>query len=293
MNQYRALIIFTNQRTGSSNLCEWFHKDCSKYIDYQGLVESVQALGYKVNYKGKRFLNKKNDYKSHEILDEKVGLFRHVIQKYKKEKQKNPEKALKEIEVFVKTLMSYRPTFKIMTEYTPIEICKLIIKYIDYYNYSSLLLYRENVFDRCKSLHFSLTTDIYSTKDVIDFNPENFDLDLSKQQIRRLIHLQNQVNENNKEIWKTLKNSGCKYASISYENLFFRSDTTLAQIVFKWLLCDIHDFESLRKTGKTSQKVSKYYNVKNIDQLEKELIVLEQSSLNNWHIDDVVDFLLM
>ena len=291
VRNYRALVIFTNQRTGSSNLCEWFYKDHCKYTDYDGLVQAVQKLGYTVNYEGQRGIDEKNDYKSHEILDEGLGLFRHVIQKYQKQKQKNSKKALEEIEVFIKTLMSYRPTFKVMTEYTPIEICKLIIKYINYYHYSSLLLYRRKPFDRCKSLHFSLSTEIYSPLDFLDavdtvkkLNNKEFNLDLNVEQIRSLVYKQKLANKNNIEIWNTLKTAGCRYASVSYEDLYGSlHDSTILHMTFRWLFYTIWDFQPLRENGK--MKADKYYDVKGIDKLKEELNKLENPTFSNLHVE--------
>ena len=162
VRKYRALVIFANQRTGSSNLTDWFHAQHKIYTDYTGLIEAVKRLGYRVD----------SDYGDHEILDRKTGLFKHVTLEYLEAKKTNPKKALLKMELFIKTLMSFRPTFKVISEWTPIEVSELIIKYLNYYHYSCILLYRRRTLERNLSLHFSFTTGVYNPADAKNWNPK-------------------------------------------------------------------------------------------------------------------------
>ena len=286
VRKYRSLVIFTNQRTGSSRLHEWFWQEHKKYTDYDGLNQAVTNLGYVVREGG--FSDEVTH--QHEIIDEWNGIYGHPIQVYQKEKQKNPKKALAKVEIFIKTLMAYRPTFKVMTEYTPVEICKLIIKYLNYYHYSTLLLYRRKSLDRCKSLHFSLSTKIYSPLDdpneaakVKKLNKNKFNLDLNTKQINNLIDNQKLVNKNNAEVWATLRTAGCRYASVSYEDLFGSlNNNTILHMTFRWLFYNVWDFEPLKEKGK--MKADKYYNVKGIDKLKLKLDKLDNPTFSNLHV---------
>lgn len=282
VRNYRALIVFTNQRTGSSNLTNWFLQEHRKYIDYDGLYQTVKKLGYKVD---------EQSMHQYEILDAWHGPFKDVFQIYRKEKKKDSKNALKKVEVFIKTLMSYRPTFKIMTEYTPIEICSLVIKYLNYYHYSALLLYRRKAFERCRSLHFSLSTDIYSPLHFPDvknkvkkLNNNEFNLDLDSTKINNLFEIQKRVNEKNIEVWNLLKTAGCRYASVSYEDIYGSlNDSTILHMTFRWLFYTIWDFQPLKETGKVG--ADKYYNVKGIDVLKAELTKLDNPTFSNLHVE--------
>lgn len=283
VRKHIPLIIFTNQRTGSTSLTKWFWNDHSKRTDYEGLNQAIKKLGYKIN---------ESSFHDLEILDESDGPYKHAFKQYKKEKQKNPKEALEKIEVFIKTVMSFRPTFKIMTEYTSIEICNLVIKYLNYYDYNCILLYRKNAFDRCKSLNFSLSTEIYSPlkgpyatriNAIEKLNKNEFNLGINDDRIDRLVHLQKLGNENNIAIWDMLKTSGCRYASISYEDLFEKSlnNNTVLHMACSWLYYDIKDFESLKQDGKMG--ADKYYNVKGIEKLKLEIDKLDNPTFSNLH----------
>ena len=39
VRKYRAIIVFANQRTGSTSLIEWFVKEHKKYTDYDKIIQ--------------------------------------------------------------------------------------------------------------------------------------------------------------------------------------------------------------------------------------------------------------
>lgn len=279
VRKYRAIVIFTNQRTGGSNLTEWFQCQHKIYTDYTGLVKAINRLGYSVNYKDE------NDYTDHDILDEKTGLFKSVIIRYLREKKTNPEKALLKIELFIKTLMSFRPTFKIVSECTPIEISQLVIKYLNYYHYSCILLYRRRSLERNLSLHFSLSTNVYNSDDAKKWDPKvKPTKPITEKELKILIDSQKNVNEINKQIWTMLKPSRSRYAAVSYEDIYGKHhDSAILHIVFRWLFYSVWDFDKLLQNGE--QQTKQHYNVEGSEKLKEELAKLNYPRFTNLHVE--------
>lgn len=258
VRKYRAIIVFANQRTGSTTLVEWFSNEHKKYIDYDKIVQSIKDLGYDAD---------ENDWKnSNEIFDIHVGVFKNVILEYQKNKD------VTKLELAIKTIMSFRPTFKIINEHTDIEVIKLIAKYINYYHYSAIFLHRRKTLERLLSLWFFINyKDSKENIPAIDVN--------------LLIEREKSCIKSNKEIWEVLRKAGCRYVSLSFEDLYSNmSDSTILHISFRYLFYNIWDFTELKENGKLNLN-KYYYKMKGIEKLKESLNDLERPTFSNMHVE--------
>jgi len=258
VRKYRAIIIFANQRTGSTTLIRWFTKEHKKYINYDKIIESVKDLGYSVN---------EDDWsRSNEIFDVDIGVFKNVILEYQKNKDAT------KLELAIKTIMSFRPTFKVINEYTDIEVIKLISKYINYYHYSAILLHRRKTFERLLSLWF-----MENYKDSKENIPA-IDVDWLIEREKLCIKI-------NKEIWELLRKVGCRYISLSFEDLYSSmADSTILHISFRYLFYNVWDFTELQQIGKLNLN-KYYYKMKGIEKLKESLNDLERPTFSNMHVE--------
>lgn len=269
VRKYRAIIIFSNQRTGSTSLMNWFIRDHKKYTQYDKMYEAVQALGYEV-------------YESNnaEIFDIDIGVFRDVVFQY------NKDKNIEKLELAIKTIMSFRPSFRIINEYLPLEISQIISNYINYFHYSAIFLHRRKTIERLLSLWFSLKTDIYhptNSEKIAKFKTDK--KKIPKIDVKFLIDNQKQVNDANVKIWEILRKAGCRYVAISYEDLYSdMSDSTILHICFRWLFYQVWDFTEIKQKGKMNLN-KYYYEMKGIEELEQALEKIDKPNFANMHVD--------
>ena len=255
VRKYRAIIIFANHRTGSNTLLRWFVKDHKKYTDYDGLVQSVKDLGYSVDG---------NILESDTIFDSKVGVFKDVINQYHKDKN------LEKLELAVKTIMAFRPSFTIINEDTDIELIQIISKFINYYHFSAIFLYRRKAINRLLSLWFNANKSKKKTPAI--------DVDY-------LINNEKTVIEKNKEVWSVLQQAWCRYVALSFEDMYSEmADSTILHITFRWIFYNLWDFTELKQTGKSNLD-KYYYEIKGIDKLEKAVDELPRPTFSNMHVD--------
>lgn len=258
VRKYRAIIVFANQRTGSTSLVNWFIKEHKKYTDYDKIIQSIKDLGYSVN---------EHDWEySNEIFDIRVGIFKNVILEYRKNKDAT------KLELAIKTIMSFRPTFKVINEHTDIEVIKLISKYINYYHYSAIFLHRRKTLERLLSLWFFMNyKDSKENIPAIDVNS--------------LIEREKTCIKSNKEVWEVLRKAGCRYVSLSFEDLYGNmSDSTILHISFRYLFYNVWDFTELKENGKLNLN-KYYYKMKGIEELKESLNDLERPTFSNMHVE--------
>lgn len=178
------IVIFANQRTGSSRMAEWVEHS---YVgcDFKKLDIAIEKLGYSLSIAN-----------SNELLDATVGRYGCVLREYANDKDLN--KAEEAIDI----ILSYKPIIKIMTEFTPLEILEIILKKIDKYGYKSMLLYRED--ERARIL----------SKIIMDLDHIK-----STGSYPTVENLTEEINKGNSNLL-SLSNLHC----ISYESVYVRKD---------------------------------------------------------------------
>ena len=267
VRKYRAIVIFANQRTGASRLMTWFKKEHNKYTQYEEMFKAVTDLGYTVN----------DDAYNDEYFDEKNGLFKDVILQY------NKDRDIEKLELAIKTIMSFRPSFKIINEYTLFEVAQTISKYINYFHYSAIFLHRRKSLQRLLSLWFAHKTGAYTpeqAKKIVKKKIKPLTLDVDY-----LINEQKKCNQSNIKIWETLRRAGCRYVAISYEDLYSdMADSTILHICFRWLFYQVWDFTEIKQSGKMNLD-KYYYEMKGIEELEQALEKVDKPNFGNMHVD--------
>ena len=267
VRKYRAIVIFANQRTGASRLMTWFKKEHNKYTQYEEMFKAVTDLGYTVN----------DDAYNDEYFDEKNGLFKDVILQY------NKDRDIEKLELAIKTIMSFRPSFKIINEYTLFEVTQTISKYINYFHYSAVFLHRRKSLQRLLSLWFAHKTGAYTpeqAKEIVKKKIKPLTLDVDY-----LINEQKKCNQSNIKIWETLRRAGCRYVAISYEDLYSdMADSTILHICFRWLFYQVWDFTEIKQSGKMNLD-KYYYEMKGIEELEQALEKVDKPNFGNMHVD--------
>ena len=244
-----STVVFANQRTGSSTLSYWFEA---------GNEKSVISL-YEPPFT-KYPLHQRND-PSLEIFDDKNGIFREVMQKYK-----NKEIKLSYFEELVRDIFAHKIVFKVMIEYTPLEVVEIIIKNMSLFQYTGAMIVRNNIIEKFKSLHFSYTNNVYSNDGMHD--------NMSKHRIQDVhideyVKLQKNINESNRVVEDLLLAYKVKYAYMSYEDIF--ESEMSDELLYKYLRYlgynpdERQDLRTYDLPGK--MKTREYYNVEGLDLL--------------------------
>jgi hypothetical protein len=193
------IILFTNQRTGSSSFTRWLDTNYRKEIDLdfinRSVLESVSELGYTLP----------NLPYSHERFDHQVGEFYCIIEQY--EKDNNMELLVSAI----KAILSHKIHIKIMVEFTPLWFIKILLSYIEDYNYKTFFLYREDGRARIAS---QIIMDLDLIRTISTYPSVNTIL--------------TDVNKKNSDFINAV-NMHC----ISYENLYLRKDPITNNLISK------------------------------------------------------------
>jgi len=204
------IILFSNQRTGSSSFIQWLDINYKTEIDLdyinQSVLESISKLGYSLPQLRH----------SHERFDHQVGEFYCIIKQY--EKDKNMELLV----LAVKTILSHKIHIKIMVEFTPLWFIKIILAHIQDYNYKTFFLYREDGRARIAS------------QIIMDL-----DLIIARGSYHTVNTILNNINKKNSEFIAAV-NMHC----ISYENLYLRNDAITKNLISK--ITGLTDIETLR-----------------------------------------------
>ena len=204
------IILFSNQRTGSSSFTSWLDINYRKEIDLdsinQSVLKSVSELGYTLPHL---------PY-SHERFDHQIGEFYCIIKQY--EKDKNMESLV----LAVKTILSHKIHIKVMVEFTPLWFIKILLAHMEDYNYNAFFLYREDGRARIAS------------QIIMDL-----DLIITRGSYPTINTILNDLNKKNSEFIDAV-NVHC----ISYENLYLRNDAITKNLISK--ITGLTDIETLR-----------------------------------------------
>lgn len=204
------IILFSNQRTGSSSFTYWLDFNYRKEIDLdsinQSVLKSVSELGYTLPHL---------PY-SHERFDHQSGDFYCIIKQY--EKDKNMESLV----LAVKTILSHKIHIKVMVEFTPLWFIKILLAHMQDYNYNAFFLYREDGMARIAS------------QIILDL-----DLIITRGSYPTVNTILNNLNKKNSEFIDAV-NMHC----ISYENLYLRNDAITKNLISK--ITGLTDIETLR-----------------------------------------------
>ena len=233
---YRSLIVWTNNGNHGEILTNWFAKTHRKYIKYELLTENLIALGYTVDI---------NDCENGEIFNIESGIFRDVILQYEKTNDIN------RLNIAIRLIMSYRPTFYVINETTDKQVINSIIAISNLYHYSNLLFYSKKPVTRLKNLNY----------------------------IEDVSHNENTCRKINNFVYHSLKKHGVRFAGLMNEDLFqFNSyNDSILHLTFKWLFYTIHNFIDIREE-------IKYIDI-NTDHIEAQLVNLIPIEINNFHVE--------
>lgn len=265
VKNFRALVLFTNERSGSLSTIKWFWNSHKKYINYNQMIEAVESLGYTVN----------KSAESYDLFSED-GMFYDITKQWLETRN---EKLLL---LAIDTILSYRPTHRIILEKTHYKIIEKLVIYQNAYHASCIFLHRRNKLDRLLSLWYTEQANIKTVNDLLDFKPDKFtpdDLD-----INYLISNQKKIDEINLYAWSLLQKYKPRYVAISYEDFFESTQENILHIALRWLFYHVWDFSELISEGNLNLK-EYYYKMKNIDILENELKKLPKTKYGNMHVE--------
>lgn len=270
VNAFRSLVLFANKRTGSVTTIKWFHNTHKNYINYYKMTKAIEKLGYKIN----------NNSELYNLLTED-GMFYDVIEKF------NKDKDIEKLNLAIKTILSYRPTQRIIIEELPAEAISIISEYANEFHTSILFLTRKNRLQRLLSLWCAEKTGVSTFEDSINFNYKKFKI--PELDIAYLIKKENDIIYKNKKTWEILENHKPRYLHLYYEDIFKDQTGTMdtyaiLYIAFNWLFYRVDDFTTLVENGYFN--LNKYYSkIPNVEKLEEKLKDIEIPKFSNIHID--------
>ena len=199
VKSYRALVIFGNRKTGSKSLMHFFSG---------GSIKEKEPVNESANFNCRLGCEWEEVYTNIENMGYHINRFRLAI----------------------RTIMSYRVVMRVMPEEVPWELCEEILECLNYFHYSTILLYRRNSYDRLLSFWYHTN--------------KNAPVDVDK-----LLKNEKYTRDVNIKLWAYMKRCSCRYASVSTEDIFSVSDPSILHITFRYLYYALWDFTKLLNYG--------------------------------------------
>ena len=193
--EYRGIIIFSNKNCGSKGVVRFLTYQIYEQIPYQEMYDTLESMGYKVN----------KNLKWDDKYCDGDGIFDDVIKQYQEDN--NLEKA----RIAIRTVLSFRPIMRVLTENVPQVLLLEMLQCLNYYQVSALLVYRRSSVERLLQNH-----------------DDNNDID-------KLIEDEKKCREANLYTWKYLQKYNSIFASVTSEDLYFIQCTPILMMTFQWI----------------------------------------------------------
>jgi len=272
VKSYRALVIFGNRKSGSKSLMHFFaggsvkekepvneaaNFNCRLGYDWEEIYTNIENMGYTVE-RSRELIDQNH------LFDEETGIFYDVAKQFKDSNKEYQD--VERLRLAVRTIMSYRVVMRVIPEEVPWELCAEILECLNYFHYSTVLLYRRNSYDRLVSLWY------HTNKD------KSLDVD-------KLLSNEKYTRDVNVKLWAAMKKASCRYASVSTEDIFSVSDSSILHITFRFLYYALWDFTNLINYGIIVYR-DEYKNMKGIDELKERLPEIgKKPTFSNVHVD--------
>ena len=268
VKSYRALVIFGNRKSGSKSLMHFFsggsvkekepvnesaNFNCRLGYEWEEIYTAIENMGYTIH-------RSRDELDQNHLFDKETGIFYDVIKQFKEDNN------IDRLRLAVRTIMSYRVVMRVIPEEVPWELCEEILECLNYFHYSTVLLFRRNSYDRLVSMWY------HTNKD------KELDVDklLSNEKYTRTINV---------KLWEAMKKASCRYASVSTEDIFSVSDPSILHITFRYLYYALWDFTKLINYGIITYREN-YKDMKGLDVLESRLPEIgKKPTFSNVHVD--------